>query len=119
MIAVTLTTYQFAQVLGFAAGGAVVGFFGTRLSLIIDAATFAASALIVRAWIRSRPAPAPSGRHESSRLAGVIAGARLVFARPALLMPMLFGWLAAFYKLLRAWSPRSPGTCTAARLSSA
>ena len=29
--AVTLTTYQFAQVLGFAAGGAVTGFFGTRL----------------------------------------------------------------------------------------
>ena len=95
--AVTLTTYQFAQVLGFAAGGAVVGFFGTRLSLVIDAATFAASALIVRAWVRSRPAPAAGGQHEPSRLAGVIAGARLVFARPALRMPMLFGWLAAFY----------------------
>ena len=57
--AVTLTTYQFAQVLGFAAGGAVTGFFGTRWSLIIDAATFAASALIVRARVRSRPAPPP------------------------------------------------------------
>ena len=95
--AVTLTTYQFAQVLGFAAGGAVVGFFGTRLSLVIDAATFAASALIVRTWVRSRPAPAAGGHHEPSRLAGIIAGARLVFARPALRTPMLFGWLAAFY----------------------
>ena len=95
--AVTLTTYQFAQVLGFAAGGAVVGFFGTRLSLIIDAATFAASALIVRIGVRARPAPAPGGHHEPSRLAGIIAGARLVFARPALRIPMLFGWLAAFY----------------------
>ena len=38
--AVTLTTYQFAQVLGFAAGGAVVGFFGTPTSLVADAATF-------------------------------------------------------------------------------
>ena len=95
--AVTLTTYQFAQVLGFAAGGAVVGFFGTRLSLVIDAATFAVSALIVRTWVRSRPAPASGGHHETSRLAGVIAGARLVFARPALRTPMLFGWLAAFY----------------------
>jgi MFS family permease len=94
--AVTLTTYQFAQVLGFAAGGAAVGFLGTRPSLIIDAATFAASALIVRARVRSRPAPA-GGRHELSRLAGVVAGARLVFARPALRMPMFFGWLAAFY----------------------
>jgi MFS family permease len=95
--AVTLTTYQFAQVLGFAAGGAVVGFFGTRLSLIIDAATFAVSALIVRIGVRARPAPASGGHHETSRLAGVIAGARLVFARPALRIPMFFGWLAAFY----------------------
>ena len=94
--AVTLTTYQFAQVLGFAAGGAVVGFFGTRLSLIIDAATFVVSALIVRARVRMRPAPA-AGRHEPSRLAGIIAGARLVFSRPALRIPMFFGWLAAFY----------------------
>ncbi|MGH3179651.1 MAG: MFS transporter, partial [Streptosporangiaceae bacterium] len=95
--AVTLTTYQFAQVLGFAGGGAVVGLFGTRLSLIIDAATFAVSALIVRIGVRARPAPASGGHHETSRLAGVIAGARLVFARPALRTPMFFGWLAAFY----------------------
>jgi MFS family permease len=95
--AVTLTTYQFALVLGFAAGGAVTGFFGTSRSLIIDAVTFAVSALIVRVWVRSRPAPAAGGHHELSRLAGVFAGARLVFARPALRTPMLFGWLAAFY----------------------
>jgi predicted MFS family arabinose efflux permease len=37
------------------------------------------------------------GHHKPSRLAGVFAGARLVFARPALRTPMLFGWLAAFY----------------------
>ena len=95
--AVTLTTYQFAQVLGFAAGGAVVGLLGTHLSLIIDAATFAASALIVRARVRPRPAPAAGARREPFRLAGIIAGARLVFARPALRIPMFFGWLAAFY----------------------
>ncbi len=97
--AVTLTTYQFALVIGFAAGGAVTGFFGTRPSLLIDAATFAASALIVRAWVRSRPAPtvAAAGHYEPGQLAGVFAGARLVFTRPALRIPMLFGWLAAFY----------------------
>jgi predicted MFS family arabinose efflux permease len=97
--AVTLTTYQFAQVLGFAAGGAVTGFFGTTRSLVIDAATFAVSALIVRIWVRSRPAPAhlASGQGEPSRQRGTLAGARLVFARSALRTPMLFGWLAAFY----------------------
>jgi predicted MFS family arabinose efflux permease len=97
--AVSLTTFQFAQVVGFATGGALVGFFGARTSLLADAATFAASALIVRIWIRPRAAPATamSSDRVSSRLAGVVAGARLVFARPALRTPMLFGWLAAFY----------------------
>lgn len=97
--AVSLTTFQFAQVVGFATGGALVAFFGARTSLLADAATFAASALIVRIWIRLRAAPATvmSGDRVSSRLAGVVAGARLVFARPALRTPMLFGWLAAFY----------------------
>ena len=98
--AVTLTTYQFAQVLGFGAGGVVVGFFGTRASLVIDAATFAGSALIVRALVRPRPAAAAAGAGGigvGSRLAGIAAGARLVFAHPALRTPMLFGWLAAFY----------------------
>jgi MFS family permease len=93
--AVTVTTYQFAQVIGFAAGGTIVAFFGTRTSLIIDAATFVGSALIVRAWIRPRPV---AGRHRgSSRLAGIFAGARIVLGRPALRRPMLFGLLAAFY----------------------
>jgi MFS family permease len=95
--AVTLTTYQLAQVLGFAVGGAVVGFFGARTSLVLDAATFAGSALIIRARVRRRPAPAKSSRHGSSRLADIVAGARLVFARRTLRTPMLFGWLAAFY----------------------
>ncbi len=62
--AVTLTTFQLAQVIGFAAGGAVVGFFGARQALIADAATFAASALLVQFWVqRGRPSgpmtPAP------------------------------------------------------------
>jgi MFS family permease len=97
--AVTMTTYQFAQVLGFAAGGAGVGLFGARTSLVVDAATFAGSALIVRVWVRARPAPSTVAvdHRESSWLTGLFAGARLVFARPALRTPMLFGWLAAFY----------------------
>jgi predicted MFS family arabinose efflux permease len=97
--AVTLTTYQFAQVIGFAAGGTVAGFFGTRTTLMLDAATFLGSALIVRAWVRIRPAPTAAAgvRRETSRLADVVSGARLVFGRRALRTPMLFGWLAAFY----------------------
>ena len=95
--AVTVTTYQFAQVIGFAVGGTLVGFFGTRTSLIIDGASFAGSALIVRAWVHVRPAAAADLHHGSSRLAGIFTGARLVLTRPALRTPILFGLLAAFY----------------------
>lgn len=97
--AVTLTTLQFAQVLGFATGGAIVGLFGIRTSLVVDAATFVASALIVRAWVRARPAPVTVSQEtaEPSRSAGVMAGIRLVFANRTLRTTMLFGWLAAFY----------------------
>ncbi|MBV9092748.1 MAG: MFS transporter [Streptosporangiaceae bacterium] len=97
--AVTLTTYQFAQVVGFAVGGAAVGFAGARPSLVADAATFAVSAVIIGAWVRPRPTPimAAGGGTERPGLTDIVAGARLVFASPALLMPMLFGWLAAFY----------------------
>lgn len=97
--AVTLTTFQLAQVIGFAAGGAIVGFFGVSASLVIDAATFVASSLIVRAWIRARPVPSPAvpGEGGPSRLAGLMAGIRLVFASQTMRTAMLFGWLAAFY----------------------
>jgi predicted MFS family arabinose efflux permease len=97
--AVTLTTFQFAQVLGFAAGGTLVGFFGPRTSLVVDAVTFVASALIVRTWVRARPAPVSSAHQTTgpSRSAGVLAGIRLVFANRTLRTTMLFGWLSAFY----------------------
>jgi MFS family permease len=97
--AVTLTTFQFAQVLGFAAGGTIVGLFGIGTSLVVDAATFVASALIVRTWVRARPAPVTPTLQiaEPSRSAGVMAGIRLVFVNRTLRTTMLFGWLAAFY----------------------
>jgi MFS family permease len=101
--AVTLTTLQFAQVLGFAVGGAVVGFFGVQVSLLIDAATFALSALITFVWVRSWPAVrAVSDREapaEPDAGGGLAAGLRLVFTSPALRIPMLLGWLAAFYNI--------------------
>jgi MFS family permease len=113
--AVTMTTILFAQVAGFAAGGVVVGFLGVRVSLLADAATFGASALITRIRLRARPVPPapPSspprraaarrqgrGRHaRPAPAAGAVAGLRLVFGSRAMRTPMLFGWLCAFYEL--------------------
>lgn len=94
--AVTMTTYQFAQVAGFAIGGAVVGFFGARTCLLADAVTFATSALLVRYGVRGRPAAKAAAGSVFAPMADAVAGTRLVFANPALRGPMLFGWLAAF-----------------------
>ena len=94
--AVTMTTYQFAQVAGFAIGGAIVGFFGARTCLVADAVTFAASALLVRFGVRRRPAAKAATGRLFAPVADAAAGVRLVFTNPALRGPMLFGWLAAF-----------------------
>jgi predicted MFS family arabinose efflux permease len=97
--AVTQTTIQFAQVIGFASGGAAVAFLGVRTSLVADAVTFLVSAVIARLWVRARPA-ARSGPHPAGpAISGIRAGVRLVFTSPALLGPMLFGWLSAFYNV--------------------
>ncbi|MGH3168136.1 MAG: MFS transporter, partial [Trebonia sp.] len=103
--AITQTTNQFAQMVGFALGGAVVAFLGTRVSLVADAATYAVSAAIVRAWVRQRPAPVAKpgerGSQEGSFGAkSTFGGAvRLVLGTPALRLPMCLGWLAAFYNV--------------------
>ncbi len=91
--AITLTTFQFAQVIGFALGGTIVGVFGVRTSLIADAITFA----IVRAWVRARPPAQAASRGRRAAISGLRSGARLVATHPALRTPMLLGWLAAFY----------------------
>jgi MFS family permease len=115
--AVTLTTNQLAQVIGFAVGGTLVSLLHVGPSLVADAGTFAASALIVRVWTQWRPPARPRVRGSAAappaapaapvtpgaaggrerRGYGLVAGVRLVFARPALRDPMLFGWLCAFY----------------------
>src|SRR5262249_24204054 len=112
--AIGLTTFQFAQVVGFAVGGTSVAFLGARTSLVIDAATFAASGLLIQGWVRTRPGPAadlPAAdpRAPGRRAAGrpplrlgsiqraAVTGTRLVFASQVLRTTMLFGWLAAFY----------------------
>ena len=95
--AVSLTTFQLAQVIGFAVGGLLVSFFGVRTSLLVDAGTFAASALFVRIGVTARPAARSGATRRAGVVAGMTGGVRLVFGNPALRTPMLFGWLAALY----------------------
>jgi len=97
--AITLTTLQFAQALGFVAGGAVVAFFGVRTSLLVDAGTFILSALIIRIWVRARPAAKAVAHPEPRERRRPLTAIRLTLTDPALRTPMLFGWLAAFYNM--------------------
>lgn len=97
--AITLTTLQLAQALGFVAGGAVVAIFGVRTSLLVDTATFILSAVITRIWVRARPAARAVPHLEPKRRQGSLTAIRLTLTDPALRTPMLFGWLAAFYNM--------------------
>ena len=88
-------TVQLAQVAGFVAGGVLVAVLGPRQALLVDAVTFALSALLVRLGVRRRAAAAAgAGRRH---WADVRAGARLVFGDPTLRVLTLFAWLAAFH----------------------
>ncbi|MQA84126.1 MAG: MFS transporter [Streptosporangiales bacterium] len=94
--AVTNITNQAAQVVGFLTGGGIVALLGTHQALALDAATFLASALVLRAWLAERSAP---GRSEGrpSLLANVAAGTRLVFGDRRLRALVSFAWLCGFY----------------------
>lgn len=90
------TTYQSAQIIGFGVGGGVVALVGTRTSLVIDAATFLFSALVVVAGVRSRPA-ARSGRPSGvGSIEDLRAGAALVFRNRRLRKLVLLAWLCGF-----------------------
>jgi hypothetical protein len=96
--AVTMTTYQTAQVLGFAIAGAVVGLAGARAALLADAGTFLGSAVIVLAWVHRRAAPA-EGRAGAPARSSVIAAARLTLGHRPIRIPMLLGWISWAYNV--------------------
>lgn len=76
------TVGQFAQVVGYGAGGAVSAV-NPRLALAIDAGTFAASALFLWVGVRPRPA-AMTEAHRSHLLKETAEGFRVVFGHPVM-----------------------------------
>lgn len=92
------TTLQVTQLVGFAAGGALIATIGAQWGLFLDAVTFGFSALILRLFVQDRPAPARGTSPEAEPyLRMVSSGVRLVFSDPRLRTLMLLAWLAAFY----------------------
>jgi len=100
--AITQITLQAGMVSGFALGGVVVAFLGTRAALSADAATFAVSALLVLAGVHARPAAATRARGDGGHAGALTGGIRLVFANRQLRTLMLLGWLVAFYLVPQA-----------------
>lgn len=81
---------QGAQLVGFVAGGALVGALGVEGALLADAATFALSAVLLVSRVTERwhqPAPAAAG---TTRTAEAVAGFALLRRTPRL--RLLLGW---------------------------
>ena len=95
--AITLTTNQVAQVVGFCAGGVMTSLLGARACLVVDSATFALSAILVRLGVAPRPAASQAADGHRRLGSGLVSGARLVVGNPALRAPMFLGWLAWLY----------------------
>ena len=91
-VATASSTFMVAMVAGFVLGGILVGTAGARPALLIDAATFAASALLIRFAVTARP---PAASRAMSVVVRITSGLILVFSVRRLRTCMLFGWLDA------------------------
>jgi len=87
---------QLTQVVGFLAGGAIVAILSPRGGLVVDAATFAVSAAIIRTAMRHRPAPTRDGPL-ASIWRDTLDGARFVFRDRALRAYVLLFWVSAAF----------------------
>jgi MFS family permease len=95
-MALRQTTIQAAFLAGFAGGGFLVTALTPSFGLAIDAATFVASAVLVRAWVGRRPAavavaePPPFWRSS-------LVGARVIWRDPGMRALLILTWLAGLY----------------------
>lgn len=89
-------TTQGAMVAGFAAGGGLALLIGPSATLVVDAATFGVSAVILRAFLATRPAGA-TDPVRSSALRSAATGIRLLARDQRLRLLVAFGWLCGAY----------------------
>src|SRR5215218_935497 len=100
VVATSLTnvTLQLAQVVGFLAAGALVAVLDPSAALLIDAATFAVSAVWLSAGLRRRPAPVEAaGESPRSLWQDAAEGLRFIGGSPRLLAIVALLWLGTFF----------------------
>jgi MFS family permease len=99
-LATSLTniTLQLAQVVGFLAAGALVAVLDPSAALLIDAATFAVSALWLSVRLKRRPAPvAEGGEGPRSLWQDTADGLRLIGRSPQLLAIIAILWVGTLF----------------------
>ncbi len=103
-------TYRLMMLAGAAVAGLAVAAAGPQTAVAADAATFLASAALIRAGVRARPpaasqATAPKDRHSEGRAekppwpGSALSCIQLVFRDPVLRTVMGLGWLAILYEV--------------------
>lgn len=89
---------QLAQVVGFLAAGALVAVFNPSAALLIDAATFAISAVWLWARLKRRPAPmSEAGEGPRSLWQDAVDGLRFIGRTPRLLAIVGVLWLGTMF----------------------
>ncbi len=99
-LAVRQMTIQTGQLIGFALGGVVVAVLGTSVALLIDAATFAVAAVLVRAGLSDRH---PADRSEppsggvAARLRSIADGIATIARDPRRRVLVALAWTVGWF----------------------
>ncbi|WP_232662120.1 MFS transporter [Pseudonocardia sp. TRM90224] len=97
-LAVRQISNQTAQLVGFATGGLLVAAISPSTALLVDAATFALSAVVVRFGLRNRPPAAAGAATESSGgFRGVVSGVVAIVTDPRRRALVFLAWLVGCY----------------------
>jgi MFS family permease len=96
-ISLTQISLQLAQVLGFLGAGALLAALSPSWALLINALTFAVSALLLTRGLQPRPAPAGESAGPRSVWRDTGAGIRLITGTPRLLAIIAVLWVTTLF----------------------
>jgi MFS family permease len=88
---------QLAQVIGFLLAGALVALLNPSAALLLNAATFAVSALWLASGLQRRPAPVSEGAGSGGVLRDAADGFRLIRRTPRLLAIIAVVWVGTLF----------------------
>jgi MFS family permease len=93
----TNVSLQLAQVIGFVLAGALVATVSPTAALLLNAATFAVSALWLTAGLQRRPAPVGEGGRSAGVLRDAAQAFRLIRRSPRLLAIISLLWIGTLF----------------------